>query len=66
MSTKQRPPTRRDKIILRVATPLGLVLVVGTWIGNARGFNFLPFDQHHVIGQVLGFILILYGLMHWR
>lgn len=66
MSAKARQPGRRDKIILRVATPLGLLLLVLTWFGNAVGVTILPFDQHHVIGQAVGFVLILYGLMHWR
>lgn len=64
--TDRTTETRRDKIILRTATPAGLVLFVATLLGNYAGFTILPFDQHHFIGQVGGFGLILCGLMHWK
>ncbi|MGH8774377.1 MAG: hypothetical protein ACRDWI_04130 [Jiangellaceae bacterium] len=66
MSTKEHPRNRRDKIIFRAVTPLGLLVLLLTWFGNAAGVVILPLDQHHVIGQVVGFGLIAYGLMHWR
>lgn len=54
-------PTRRDRIILRTATPAGLVLFAATLLGNYSGRAILPFDQHHFIGQVGGFGLILWA-----
>jgi glutaredoxin len=64
--TDRTTPTRRDRIILWTATPAALVLFAATLLGNFAGFTILPFDQHHSIGQVGGFGLILWGLMHWK
>lgn len=60
--TDRTTPTRRDRIILWTATPAALVLFAATLLGNYAGFTILPF----VIGQVGGFGLILWGLMHWK
>jgi hypothetical protein len=42
------------------------ILLLLTRFGNALGVTILPFDQHHILGQVAGFGLIIYGLAHWR
>jgi glutaredoxin len=64
--TDRTTPTRRDRIILWTATPAGVVLSLATLLGNYTGRAILPFDQHHFIGQVGGFGLILWGLVHWK
>lgn len=63
--TGRTTPTRRDRIILRTATPAGLVLLMASLLGNYTGWTVLPVDQHHLIGQVGGFGLVFCGLMHW-
>lgn len=65
-ANERQQPTRRDRIILYTATPLGALLLVGTWIGNALGVTILPVDQHHILGQLAGLGLLVYGLAHWR
>lgn len=42
------------------------MLLAASLLGNYTGWTILPFDQHHFIGQVGGFGLILWGLMHWK
>jgi hypothetical protein len=59
-------PTRRDRIILATAAPLGALLLLLTWFGNAVGIPILPLDQHHILGQVAGFGLLFWGLIHWK
>ncbi|GAA3137288.1 hypothetical protein JOF29_000065 [Kribbella aluminosa] len=49
-----------------IATPLGLALFVTTLLANYTGFTLFPFDQHHIVGQVVGLGLVLWGLMHWK
>jgi hypothetical protein len=64
--TTRYGPNQRDRLILWIATPLGLALFLSPLLANYAGFTVLPFDQHHVFGQVGGLGLVLWGLMHWK
>lgn len=72
MSSEQRIPVRPDRrrrerrdarhrtgVVLLV---VGIVLFVATNLGSRAGFPVLPFDPHHVIGQVAGAAFALLGL----
>lgn len=48
-STGRRQATRRDRIILWTAVPLGVVLFLIGQIGARTGVIALPFDPHHLI-----------------
>jgi hypothetical protein len=52
MTTGRVKPPHRDRLILWIAAPLGLAVFLTTQLGNDAGFTVLPFDHHHVIGQV--------------
>jgi len=41
--------------------PAGAALFVVTLIGNFAGVVILPFDMHHVFGQLAGLALIFWG-----
>jgi hypothetical protein len=47
--TARYGPNQRDRLILRIATPLGLALFHAPLLANYAGFTVLPFDQHHFI-----------------
>lgn len=57
---------RRDQLVFRTATPIGAVLLVLGQIGARTGIVALPGDQHHLITQLLGGALLLWGLTRWR
>jgi len=44
----------------------GLTLFVLARLGAATGAITIPFDQHHVLGQIAGIVLLLAGLMRLR
>ncbi len=66
MTANERQHDRRDRLILYTTTPLGAALLLLTWFGSALGVTILPLDQHHILGQIVGFGLIFWGLTHWR
>lgn len=41
---------------------LGVVMFAATYVGAASGANLLPFDRHHVIGQLGGAVLVVIGV----
>lgn len=64
MSSDQRTPVRparrrrerrdarhRTGVVLLV---VGILLFVASNLGSRAGFTVLPFDPHHIIGQVAG------------
>ncbi|UGY91274.1 hypothetical protein [Streptomyces gobiensis] len=57
---------RRDRIVMWTALCLGIGLFASSLLGNMLGFVVLPFDPHHVYGQVGGVALTLFGLTRWR
>ncbi len=65
-SEPPRASRSRDRLIMLVAIPLGVLLFVIGQFGSRTGMISLPFDQHHVLTQVLGAGLLLYGLTRWR
>lgn len=65
MSTS-RGPTRRDRLILRLAVPAGAALLVFGQIGSRAGLVALPFDPHHLVTQIAGGVLLFWGLLHWK
>lgn len=62
----KRPAPDRDRLILWIAVPVGLVLFLIGQIGARTGFVALPFDPHHIGTQIVGGLVLLYGLMHWK
>lgn len=42
---------------------LGVALFVATYVANLAGTILLPFDQHHLIGQLGGGVLAFTGLL---
>lgn len=56
----------RDRVIVTVATPLGALLVILGQVGARTGWISIPFDPHHIIAQVAGFALLVFGLTRWR
>lgn len=42
---------------------VGVLLFIGTYVANLAGAPLLPFDQHHVIGQLGGGVLAFTGLL---
>lgn len=65
-SSSGRRPTRRDRVVLWTAVPVGVALFLVGQIGARTGVIALPFDPHHLLTQILGGIVLLYGLMHWH
>ncbi|MEU0108412.1 hypothetical protein ABZ313_24045 [Streptomyces sp. NPDC006251] len=63
---KAQAAHRRDRLILWASLGLGLALFVASLLGNIVGFTVLPFDPHHIFGQIVGIALVLYGLTRWR
>lgn len=60
----QRSPAGRFR--RRAGWPLlvvGVVLFIATYVANLAGAPLLPFDQHHVIGQLGGGVLAFTGLL---
>jgi hypothetical protein len=57
---------RRDKIIFRTATPVGAALLVLGQVGARTGIVALPGDPHHLLTQLLGGALLLWGLTRWQ
>ncbi|WP_331753119.1 hypothetical protein OG440_39350 (plasmid) [Streptomyces sp. NBC_00637] len=57
---------RRDRLIMWTALCLGLGLFASSLLGNIVGFVVLPFDPHHIYGQIGGVALVLFGLTRWR
>ncbi|MET9835765.1 hypothetical protein ABZ078_42285 [Streptomyces sp. NPDC006385] len=57
---------RRDRIVLWTALFLGIGLFASSLLGNIMGFAVLPFDPHHIYGQIGGIALALFGLTRWR
>jgi len=46
--------------------PAGLALFLLGQIGARTGAVTLPLDPHHIGAQIVGVLLLLYGLMHWK
>lgn len=69
-TTGSAPPqasrSSRDRLIMLVAMPLGALLFLIGQLGSRTGMISLPFDQHHVLTQLLGAGLLLLGLTRWR
>lgn len=68
-NAQRTPPAAsrsRDRLIMAVAIPLGALLLLIGQLGSRTGIVSLPFDQHHVLTQILGFGLLLFGLSRWR
>lgn len=59
-------PRSRDRLIMLVAIPLGALLFLIGQLGARTGTISLPFDQHHVLTQLIGAGLLLLGLTRWR
>lgn len=65
--TGGRQPTRdRHRLVMAVTIPLGVLLFLLGQIGGRTGWITLPFDPHHVLTQLGGGALLLYGLSRWR
>ena len=63
-SERLSPPRRRrgSNIVVFAVALVGIALFV-----LARfGVTVLPFDQHHVLTQLLGLILVIGALTQWR
>lgn len=55
----------RARLKKRLGWPVcagGVVLFGATFVANAAGVELLPFDQHHLIGQLGGGALAVLGL----
>ena len=57
-----RPPIEWTRVGGWIIAALGTALFVATYIAANAGFAVLPFDHHHIIGQVGGFILAIGGV----
>ena len=57
---------RRAKLIFRTATPVGAVLLVLGQVGARTGIVAMPGDPHHILTQVLGAGLLMWGLTRWQ
>ncbi|MPZ12743.1 MAG: LptF/LptG family permease, partial [Kiloniellaceae bacterium] len=55
----RQPPSKRDRIILWTAVPVGLALFLIGQIGASTGIVALPFDPHHLFTQIAGGVLFL-------
>ena len=42
---------------------LGLSLFAAMFVANSAGVVLVPFDQHHIFGQVIGGVLAFTGLL---
>jgi hypothetical protein len=49
-----------------ITLPAGVALFLLGQLGARTGAVTLPFDPHHIGAQVVGALLVLYGLMHWK
>lgn len=68
-SDRPRAPqvnSSRDRLIMLAAIPLGALLLLVGQLGARTGVVSLPFDQHHVLTQLVGAGLLLFGLTRWR
>lgn len=68
MTQTKRSPAQlaRDRLIMRITIPLGLGSFLLGQIGSRTGAITLPFDQHHILAQLLGGVLLFVGLTRWR
>lgn len=63
----KRPAAReRDRLIFLTAAPIGLLLLVLGQVGARTGVMLFSFDQHHLITQLVGALLLLWGLTRWH
>ncbi len=44
----------------------GAVLFVLGWVGAATGAIVIPFDQHHILSQLVGLGMLMVGLSRLR
>lgn len=56
---ERRSAKQRTGLLLLV---LGALLFVASNLGARAGFTVLPFDPHHVIGQIAGAAFALLGI----
>jgi hypothetical protein len=64
---RRRPgSTRRDRILFRTLTPLGLGLFAVGAIGAKTGAYMIPFDPHHMITEIVGLAMAFTGLTRWK
>lgn len=57
--------TRAQRMKRRIGLPVALaggVLFAVTFVGSSAGFRVLPFDQHHLFGQLGGGALAVLGI----
>lgn len=62
----RRSTKSRDRRIMLLTIPLGAVLLIVGQLGARSGMIWLPFDPHHVVTQLVGGALLLFGLTRWR
>lgn len=57
-----RAPIEWRRVFAWIVCGLGLAIFVVSFIASSAGVVALPFDHHHVFGQVGGFLLAVGGL----
>lgn len=61
LKRRRRDRSTRERVGWVLAV-VGVVLFVASNFGSRAGFTVLPFDQHHVIGQVAGVAFAWLGI----
>jgi DNA-binding CsgD family transcriptional regulator len=56
----------RDRALLCTLVPLGMFLFTLGFIGSGTGITLLPSDPHHIGTQVVGLLVAVIGLTHWK
>ena len=57
-----RPPIAWTRVGGWIIAVLGAALFFTTYVAASAGFAVLPFDHHHVIGQLGGLMLAIAGI----
>ena len=57
-----RAPIEWTRVSGWIIAVLGTLLFAVTYVAAKAGFVVLPFDHHHIIGQVGGFMLAIGGV----